>query len=184
MSLRVTIIALLVVALGEASAAVRLFRCVSAAGTPIFSDRPCHMLEASPATSSSTSKPRAPAEPEPPPEPDPIPGLCPAPNAEHLQRALERAFARRRVNELAALYHWVGSTRASSIAVMDRLAELLRHPLAEVAFDPPFAEREWSEDESRLPDLRLELRRSRSEEETFPVWFRLRRHAGCLWLSF
>ncbi|GIX32093.1 MAG: hypothetical protein KatS3mg125_0049 [Lysobacterales bacterium] len=184
MSLRVIIIALLVVSFGEESAAARLFRCVSAAGTPIFTDRPCHMLDASPATSSSTPELRAPAEPEPPPEPDPIPGLCPAPNAERLQRAVERAFARRRVNDLAALYHWVGSTRASSVAVMDRLAELLRHPLAEVAFDPPFAESEWSEDESRLPDLRLELRQSRNEEETFSVWFRLRRHAGCLWLSF
>lgn len=170
---------------GATQAAGRFYRCVSAAGTPIYTDRPCELLDAQPALAPSVilSSPPQPEEPR-EREPELPPGLCPAPNGEALRKAIERAFARRRVNDFAALYHWVGSTRASSIPIMNRLAELIRHPLKEVAFDPPFAEREWSTDESRLPDVRLELSLGEGAEETYPVWFRLRRHAGCLWISF
>lgn len=184
MSIRFFAAALVLSGVAGTAATARFHRCVSAEGTPVFADRPCHMLDARPASPAPPASPEAPTETESLPEPDPLPGLCPARDGESLRRALKRAFARRRVNDLAALYHWVGSTRASSIVVMNRLADLLRHPLAEIAFDPPFSESEWSEDESRLPDLRIELRLSQMDEETTPVWFRLRRHAGCLWLSF
>lgn len=163
------------------TAAPRVNRCVSVEGTPIFTDRPCHMLEARPAQSPRASSP-TPAEAQ--TSPEPAPGLCPAPDGESLREAVRRVFARKRVNDFAALYHWVGITRAGSVLIMDRLADLLRYPLAEVAFDPPFAESEWSVDDTRLPDLRLELRLSDREAETLPVWFRLRRYAGCLWISF
>ncbi|MDW8480067.1 MAG: hypothetical protein RML12_10120 [Xanthomonadales bacterium] len=68
---------------------------------------------------------------------------------------------------------------------MDRLAWLLRHRLVEIGFVPPIPDHAWPEEASRLPDLRLALAApgGGGEEEVFEAFFRLRRHAGCLWLT-
>jgi hypothetical protein len=177
---RLVVLLVALVAL-PADAQTRMFRCVDATGTPVFADRPCHQLDAHTFPRADTPEPEAEDAPEPGEDPALRAARCPAPDAASMLAWVEDSFARRDLNGFAALYHWVGATRGYALVVMERMERLLRQPLLEVAFDPEMAEATWSADESALPDLRIDtaiddfdVRRS--------TWFRITRHAGCLWL--
>lgn len=177
-------LSLLLLVLASGSADARIFRCIDGSGTPVFADRPCHLLDAH-------SFPRVDTpEPELAPETEAEPGedralraaRCPAADGTALISAVEEVFERRDVNGFAALYHWVGATRGYAFLVMGRMERLLKEPLLEVAFEPEMPEDTWSLDETELPDLRIDTGADNFDDRR-STFFRLRRHAGCLWLA-
>lgn len=173
----------LVLALASFSAEARIFRCIDASGTSVFADRPCHLLDAHSFPRADTPEPEV--EPEVAAESGEDRALraarCPAADGAALISAVEEVFAKRDVNGFAALYHWVGATRGYAFLVMERMERLLKEPLLEVAFEPEMPEDTWSLDETELPDLRIDTGADNFDHRR-STFFRLRRHAGCLWL--
>jgi hypothetical protein len=167
----------------DAASAARIFRCVDSEGTPVFADRPCHLLEAHSFPTPDTLGSDVPPVEAVAPGEDPAlrASRCPAPDGTTLIAAVEDVFIRRDVNGFAALYHWVGATRSYAFVVMERMERLLAMPLLEVAFEPEMAEVTWSTDETELPDLRIDVGVDNFDDRR-SHYFRLRRNAGCLWL--
>jgi hypothetical protein len=180
MNKAITSFTLLLLSLAPHGAEARIYRCIDAAGTPVFADRPCHLLEAFSLPRIDTPDPQL-AEVEPGEDRALRATRCPAADGAALISAVEAVFAERDVNAFAALYHWVDATRGYAYLVMERMQRLLKEPLLEVAFEPEMPEDTWSTDETELPDLRIDTGMD-SFDDRRSTWFRLRRHAGCLWL--
>ncbi|HRQ65174.1 MAG TPA: hypothetical protein PKZ76_09980 [Xanthomonadaceae bacterium] len=175
---------LFLVALATSASETRIFRCIDGSGASVFADRPCHMLDAHTFPRAGASEAAVEiVEESAGSEEDPAlrAARCPAADGTALIAAVEDVFARRDLNGYAALYHWVGATRSYAFLVMERMERMLKEPLIEVAFEPEMPEESWSVDETALPDLRIDTGVDNFDDRR-STFFRLRRHAGCLWL--
>lgn len=186
-----------------ALAQTRVQRCISADGTPVFTDKRCEQLDAHEYMGPEQAAPDA----APRPRPRAATTAVEEPAAEsygpasedcartpaQLRATVERHLHERDINALAGLYHWPGSSQWSARMVMDRLerlvtrsdgsAELLYPEAAFVVFNPGA----WPDLPPEDPiGLRLPLRATGSDEAPFPGETELRtiRHAGCWWLHF
>ncbi|GAB3748163.1 DUF4124 domain-containing protein [Lysobacter olei] len=114
---------------------------------------------------------------------------CPR-NLQDLVYEVTSAIDRRDPNRLAALYHWTGMPNEAAYRVMGRLSTIVERPLVDVvAVMPATAD---GEDGNYYPQttagaapigLRLEqtLPNGSTPSRTF---FALKRHVGCLWITF
>lgn len=168
---------------GVAAQAV-IHRCVSANGTPTFTDRACSDLQATP----TQPVPIAPGSGPPAPSSAPPPILCAA-NLAQLRQAVIDAFAIGDANRLAGLMLWNDEGHGAAVADIRALHALMQHPLVDVGPDSPndsalagsgtAASVPATGDSSELLVRTAATDGSGVPHETrFPVV----RQSGCLWL--
>lgn len=109
-------------------------RCAGSNGVPVFTDRACSDLEATP-LQPATAAPRNGSSP---PSGAPPPILCAA-NVAQLKQAVVDAFAIGDANRLAGLMLWNGEGHGAAVADIRALHALMQHPLVEVGTDVPDA---------------------------------------------
>lgn len=177
-----------------------IHRCTDRAGRPVFTDRRCADLDATPAPRTPTA-PTVPGQPEPPP----APALCAADPAE-LRELVADALAADDANRLAGLVLWNGHDRHDVITRITELAALTRQPLLDLRLDQgvrivraPAAAALY--DASRpLADVLRDTPSSTAGQDTAaqqltlvtgpldadgrgtPTRFALTRQSGCVWL--
>ncbi len=109
-----------------------IHRCVDHAGHPVFTDRACADLDATPALPGDDAAPDA----------SPLPGedrsahLCAA-TLDALRQQIVDAFATRDPNRLAGLMLWDGYSRRGVVDQIRALGVLMQQPLLDVADDGP-----------------------------------------------
>jgi hypothetical protein len=114
---------LLLLPAGTAWAQGTIHRCVDANGNPVFTDRTCASLHATPVTPDAAAAQAAPAVASAPPA-----TLCAA-TVQALKQAVVEAFAARDPNRLAGLMLWGGYGRGAVVADIQALGRLMRQPL-------------------------------------------------------
>lgn len=106
-----------------------IHRCIDSAGNPVFTDRRCADLNATPAlparNASAATVPDGSGE-------DLAPRLCAADLAD-LRRQIAEAFAVRDPNRLAGLVLWDGYGRRDVVEQIRGYAALMREPLLDVS---------------------------------------------------
>ncbi len=123
---------LLVLALGATPVAYAqgaIHRCVDPAGHPVFTDRRCATLDATPVLPAATSTP-----PVGPPSPNQAGQLCAADPAVLRQQVLE-AFARHQPNRLAGLMLWDDYGERGAVGQIRALGALVDRPLLDLRDD-------------------------------------------------
>lgn len=187
-----------------------LRQCVGADGVPIFTDRRCEDLGATPQQAPAVSGARTSA------------GLvrvrsC-ARNQDDLLAGVRAALESHDANRLAEFYHWTGMGSTEGYRLMERLDAFSSRPVVDVQlvrsadpeaefysdlyFDAPPPMPRWpgeSEDEatfaetpappprrrSRLASLlRVDQMRSDTDVASTVTYFRLLTNAGCWWMRF
>ena len=177
--------------LGAAPAWAQLpiHRCVGANGGPVFTDRPCATLNATPVEASHRAAPAS--ELAKPPA-----VLCAADMAELRQSVID-AFASHDVNRLAGLMLWGGYGRHAAIADIQSLNALMKYPLLDIspgsdtanqtndpamALDDPFGPDQPPPAPSPANQLILHTADNDGSGGPREVRFDITRRAGCLWL--
>ncbi len=205
MNLRVgwPVILLLVLAAGDAAAAVR--RCVAEDGSLIFTDRTCDYFDAREVAPTPPVEAHAPpagaavlidgsgAQEPPLASYGPVAVDC-ARTPEALLATLRQLLETRDVNGLSGLYHWPGMGKWSARAVMDRLeaiaaqsdgsAELIYPDAAFVVLDPDAYPGMPPEDPEAV---RIGAFHEGGLSQPAPpplATLGVIRHAGCWWLRF
>jgi hypothetical protein len=115
-----------------AAAQTHIHHCVSANGTPVFTDQPCSSMNAVPAT--RTNHPLATRRPT-------GPRACPRDRAALAQR-VAAAFRSGNVNALAGLMLWRGYAQRGAVRDVRQLGKLMHWPflgIAQAARPPPAA---------------------------------------------
>ncbi|KRE88831.1 hypothetical protein ASG87_09710 [Frateuria sp. Soil773] len=180
----------LLLPLAPALAQNPIHRCIGADGNPVFTDRVCSDVQATPTRpAASPAATTAPAIGEPPPI------LCAADLAE-LKQGVVDAFATRDANRLAGLMLWGGYGRRAVVADIGSLRELMQRPLLDVAETAPDA----APDDSGFADgpappgtaaapatgaTRALVLRTAADDGTGvarEARYAIVRSAGCLWL--
>ena len=169
-----------------------IHRCMGANGIPVFTDRVCSDVNATPvlppAPTSSVPTPAGPMQPP--------PVLCAADMA-HLKQAVVDAFADRNPNRLAGLTLWNGDGKQSVVADIRFFARLMAHPLIDVKTDSGSAASASSAaDPSELSmsgipspepergeSLLVQTESDDGSGATEATRFSVVHHAGCLWLQ-
>ena len=168
--------------------AQQIRRCTSTDGGTITTDKPCAAIgavERIPRPASAGGYLRRPAR-----------ATC-ARNLEELSYEVAAAIDLQDANRLAGVYHWAGMEGERAYQVFSRLEGLVKKPLADIG---PVgggvdAEPAWREDaEGNLvpvypkpqapTGLKIEQLAGRGDARTTRTVFGLRRHLGCLWISF
>jgi hypothetical protein len=108
---------------GAALAQGAIHRCVDANGNPVFTDRTCASLHATPVT------PGAPADTAPAAVVAAPPATLCAASMDSLKQAVVEAFAARDPNRLAGLMLWGGYGSHAVVADIRTLGQLMRQPL-------------------------------------------------------
>lgn len=104
-----------------------IHRCMGADGVPVFTDRVCSDINATPVMPPpSTSSVAAPADLAHPPA-----VLCAA-DIEQLKQAVVDAFAVRNPNRLAGLMLWDGDGQGAVVADIRLFNRLMAHPLVDI----------------------------------------------------
>jgi len=109
-----------------------IHRCVDRAGHPVFTDRICTDLDATPALPAGDAK----TEATPSSGADRSSQLCAA-TLDQLRQQIVDAFAAHDPNRLAGLMLWDGYSRLGVVEQIRALGALMRQPLLEVADDGP-----------------------------------------------
>lgn len=109
-----------------------IHRCVDRAGHPVFTDRTCADLDATPALSTDDDTGRAPS----PLDQDRSDQLCAA-TLDELRQQIVDAFAARDPNRLAGLMLWDGYSRRGVVEQIRALGALMQQPLLDVSDDGP-----------------------------------------------
>ena len=149
-------------------------RCTAADGSTVVTDKPCAAIGGFDRMPPTTAL-RAPRR-----------DAC-ARTLDALSHEVASAIELQDANRLAAAYHWVGMDGEQAYRVFGRLEAIARRPLLDIA---PV----WREDaegylvpvyhKPRPPTgLRIVQLLGRGDATT-RTSFGLRRHAGCLWLTF
>jgi len=177
---------LLLLPAGTALAQGAIHRCVDANGNPVFTDRTCASLHATPVMPNAVvPAPTGSAPPGPPTT------LCAA-TLPALKQAVIDAFASRDPNRLAGLMLWGGYGRQAVVADIRSLGQLMRQPLLGIRVtggddaaddDTPASTAgiERASPAATTPALVLSTSDDAGgppRQATFPVMAR----AGCLWL--
>jgi hypothetical protein len=130
MRLRIFLL-LLCLPLAAARAQGDIHRCIGANGIPVFTDRVCSDVNASPllppAAASSAPVSSTPVQPPPP-------VLC-ASDTAHLKQAVIDAFADRNPNRLAAIMLWNDEGQQAVVADIRVFSQLMAHPLIGVTVE-------------------------------------------------
>lgn len=183
---------LLLLPFAPATAQNAIHRCVGADGNPVFTDRVCADVQATPTRPAAT--PAGAAAPA-PGEPPPI--LCAA-NLDELKQGVVDAFATRDANRLAGLMLWGGYGSRAVVADIRSLRTLMERPLLDITEPAPLATASDSPDALPAPTgtaaspataagdpaHALVLRTAASDgtgiaQETY---YAVVRSSGCLWL--
>lgn len=109
-----------------------IHRCVDRAGHPVFTDRTCADLDATPALPTGDAAADVPS----PLDQDRSEQLCAA-TSEDLRQQIVDAFAARDPNRLAGLMLWDGYSRRGVVEQIRTLGALMQQPLLDVADDSP-----------------------------------------------
>ncbi len=184
-----TLLALLLLAplLIAPADAQQIRRCTAADGSVVMTDKPCAAIGAADRV---------------PPQAGIIAGSRPYRGScmrtiDELSFEISAAIDLNDANRLAGVYHWVGANSQSAQAVMGRLQTIVDRPLLDIGpavSQPVDNEPTWKEDEHghlvpvypkpRAPHgIRLVQAIGKGGQSTSQT-FGLRRHMGCLWISF
>lgn len=161
-----------------------IHRCVSANGTPVFTDRACGDLQATSTQSMPSGSGSAPSALS--GAPPPI--LCAA-NFAQLKQAVIDAFAIGDANRLAGLMLWDGEGHGAAVADIRALHALMRQPLVDIGPDPP-NDPALAESAAASPapasgeSSELVVRTTAADGSGVPheTRFTVARQSGCLWL--
>jgi len=181
----------LLIGAAPAMAQLPIHRCVGANGGPVFTDRPCATLNATPVEANRNPAPVS--ELAKPPA-----VLCAADMAELRQSVID-AFASHDANRLAALMLWRGYGRGAAIADIRSLHTLMKQPLLDInstpdethptndpapALDDPFGPDMPASAPPPRPPNQLVLHTADNDGTGAPreLRFDIIRSAGCLWL--
>ncbi|GLQ47275.1 hypothetical protein GCM10007862_23260 [Dyella lipolytica] len=179
----IAILLLFLLPVGAAWAQGDIHRCTGANGVPVFTDRICSDVNATPVMPAPSSSAQAPVELSQPP-----PVLCAADMA-HLKQAVIDAFAARNPNRLAGLMLWGDDGEQAVVADIRVLGRLMAHPLIDVkvvpADDPP------TPSTSALPSpktgqgeaLLVQTESDDGSGATQETRFEVLHQSGCLWLQ-
>ena len=161
-----------------------IHRCVGANGTPVFTDRACSDLQATP----TQPMPHAPGGGPPALSSAPPPILCAA-NFAQLKQAVIDAFAIGDANRLAGLMLWDGEGHGAAVADIRALHALMRQPLVDIGpdapTDPALAESGTAAFVPTTGDWSgLVVRTATADGSGVPheTRFTVARQSGCLWL--
>lgn len=157
-------------------------RCVGSNGVPVFTDRACSDLEATPLQPAAAT----PRGGSPPPSGAPPPILCAA-NVAQLRQAVIDAFALGDANRLAGLMLWNGEGHGAAVADIRALHALMQHPLVEVGTDVPDAPADAgsaADAPATAHASELLVRTASGDGSGVPreTRFALARQSGCVWL--
>ncbi|WP_229678951.1 DUF4124 domain-containing protein [Dyella caseinilytica] len=182
-SMRLWIFLLLCLPIATASAQGDIHRCMGANGIPVFTDRVCSDVNASPLLppASTSSAPASPIQAQPPPV------LC-ASDMAHLKQAVVDAFADRNPNRLAGLMLWNGDGQQAVVADIRVFSQLMARPLIGVTVEGEAASDDNTGDpssndapahgEALLVQTESDDGSGAAEQTRFDVIH----HSGCLWL--
>lgn len=164
--------------LGQARAQVH--RCTMPDGTAVYTDRACAALGASaqqPRTALGVGGVRL------------YRGGC-ARNLQDLVYEMTTAIDAGDVNRLAGVYHWVGVSSGSAVALMDRLDAVVRRPLVDIvpvaahAPDDPAGSDLFPQTVVRRPPVGLRVEQTLANGSTpSRTVFGLRRYLDCWWIT-
>jgi hypothetical protein len=175
---------------GAALAQGAIHRCVDANGNPVFTDRTCASLHATPVT------PGGPADTAPAAVVAAPPATLCAASMASLKQAVVEAFAARDPNRLAGLMLWGGYGSHAVVADIRTLGQLMRQPLLgirAVGGDAP-PDDAWDETAPAMPSSVVDGGDAASnttlvlstavEGGGVPqrTYFQVTPRAGCLWL--
>ena len=188
--MRVTAVVLLfLLSVATASAQGDIHRCVGADGRPVFTDRVCSDVNATPVLPPAAAA-TAPVTVVGSALPAP-PVLCAADEA-HLKQAVVDAFAARNPNRLAGLMLWNGAGQQAVVANIRTFTRLMARPLIDVEAGSGGSSSQGGSD---TPDVAPSdtathggtlVVRTESDDgagNTEATRFDVIHHAGCLWLS-
>lgn len=162
-------------------AAAQVSRCVGSDGRITYTDQRCRDIGAEPA----------------PPKPAPGGAVargtrvprCPR-NVQDLVYELTSAVDAQDANRLASIYHWAGMSNAEGYRVMGRLTAIAGRPLVDVTAVMPKAPdgadgNYYPQTTSRQAPVGLRVEQTLANGSTpSSTFFALKRHMGCLWISF
>lgn len=117
------LLSMLVLLLPVAHAQEGIHRCMGANGVPVFTDRVCSDVNATPVVPAPTSNAPAPDKSLQPPA-----VLCAA-DLKQLKQAVIDAFAERNPNRLAGVALWNGDGEAAVVTDIEFFRRLMSHPL-------------------------------------------------------
>lgn len=173
---RLALLLLLLSAAPACLAQSAVHHCVSAHGTPVFTDQPCDSVQSQRVGARPARTGHA----------------CPA-TREALRQRVADAFARHDANALAGLMLWQGYADIDAVREVARLKRLMRRPLLDVA-DTDLADTSTTGSTSppavsgpSVPQPRvtgeLWVRLSGVPDgDDSPLRFTVEARAGCLWL--
>lgn len=167
-----------------------IHRCVGADGIPVFTDRVCTDINATPVMPPApTSTVAAPANLSQPPT-----VLCAA-DMPQLKQAVVDAFAARNPNRLAGLMLWDGDGQETVVSDIRLLSRLMAHPLMDIkgapaspssTTDAPASTLSMSATPNPRPaqgeTLSVQTESDDGSGATQETRFDVLHHAGCLWL--
>lgn len=171
------------------ASAQKIRRCTASDGRTVTTDKPCAAIGAADRL---------------PPRPSGDGGYLRRPNRTVCARTLDElsyevaaAIDLKDPNRLAGVYHWPGMDNEQAYRVVTRLEALTERPLADIGptGGGVNAEPTWREDAegnlvaiypkpSAPTGLKIQQLAGRNTARTTSTVFGLRRHMGCLWISF
>ncbi|KGI77120.1 DUF4124 domain-containing protein [Oleiagrimonas soli] len=181
--LRLALILVLLTLASVCHAQSAVHHCVSADGTPVFTDQPCGSMQAARIGAVQPSSSRT-------------EHACPA-TREALRQRVAAAFVAHDANALAGLMLWQGYGDVEAVQEVARMHRLMQHPLLNVTDGadtsppsaqplsamPPVPDADVDTTIDVMPDDDLEVHLGGVEaRESGPVRFQVVTRAGCYWL--
>lgn len=189
----VLLLLLLFLSVSTAHAQGDIHHCIGANGIPVFTDRVCSDVNATPVLPAPAASAQAPAEPAQPP----AAVLC-ATDLKQLKQAIVDAFAAHNPNRLAGLTLWNGDGKATVVTDIEFFSRLMSHPLLGVKIGSPSSS-DSDDDSTAASELSLSASPSSIpvHDETLTVQtesddgsgtaqethFGVVHRSGCLWLQ-
>lgn len=168
--------------------AQQIRRCTARDGSTVTTDKPCAAIDA------AERLPRMPASAG---NLRRTPRMTCARNLEELSYEVASAIDLQDANRLASVYHWVGMGGDNAYRVFSRLETLVKRPLLDIGPSGGGIDAEpvWREDaegnlvpefpKPRPPSgLQIEQSLGRDGSRSTRTLFGLRKHLGCLWISY
>jgi hypothetical protein len=176
--------------IAAANAQGDIHRCVGADGRPVFTDRVCSDVNATPVLPPASAATTTPVTTVGPAQ-QPPPVLCAADEA-HLKQAVVDAFAVHNPNRLAGLMLWDGAGQQAVVANIRTFTRLMTRPLVDV--DTESASATYDEEDGDSSDMTsastaahggalvVQTESDDGDGDTETTRFDIIHHAGCLWL--
>lgn len=169
----------------HAQAKGEIHRCEGAGGISIFTDQKCEDMGAVPRADAvgigATGSPNSARLRV---------SSCPR-TTQDLLYGIENAIAAGDVNQLAAFYHWPGTSASGSTGILKRLDTLVGHPLLSIDLiaPPPARDADGYEilvggPEREAYGIQIVEYKSDREQTAIRTTFSLRRNIGCWWVAF